>query len=101
MGALDPVGGKMTGDLFKLLGKGGKLLLYGVLSYPEPITLDAMQLINSGATIGRFLCYDWVERVRAACCLHVLVSAACCLHVPHCVVRQAACASKLVSPAAG
>lgn len=39
-GVLDAVAGKLVGELVKTLGKG-KLVLYGVLSYPEPIQVGA------------------------------------------------------------
>ena len=34
--AIDPIGGKMTGQLVKSLAKGGKYVLYGALAQGEP-----------------------------------------------------------------
>ena len=34
--AIDPIGGKMTGQLVKSLAKGGKYMLYGALAQGEP-----------------------------------------------------------------
>ena len=34
--AIDPIGGKMTGQLVKSLAQGGKYMLYGALAQGEP-----------------------------------------------------------------
>jgi NADPH:quinone reductase-like Zn-dependent oxidoreductase len=60
-GAVDAVGGKVGGELVKLLRNGSTLLVYGALSM-EPLQLPGGQLIFKVATVKGFWLTDWKLR---------------------------------------
>ena len=60
--ALDPVGGEAGTAIFRSLGKGGRLVVYGSLT-GEPIQVDPRSLITSRTTVeGFWLGYWMAER---------------------------------------
>ncbi|MGF6768310.1 NADPH2:quinone reductase [Paraburkholderia sp. GAS199] len=64
---MDPVAGAMIGDLVPLLGDGGALLLYGVMS-PEPITFPlsalAREIMFKGVSSSRWMQQTSAEQRR-------------------------------------
>lgn len=59
---LDAVGGHIATEAVSCLAKGGKLLIYGLLSMQDP-TLNAGLLIFRELTIKGFWLTDWMRRV--------------------------------------
>lgn len=59
---LDAVGGPTATEAINCLGKGGKMLIYGVLSLQDP-TLNVGLLIFRELTIKGFWLTDWMRRV--------------------------------------
>jgi NADPH:quinone reductase-like Zn-dependent oxidoreductase len=57
--AVDPVGGATGTALARCLAKGGRLLLYGLLS-GQPIEADPRLMITNGATIEGFWLSHWL-----------------------------------------
>lgn len=58
--ALDPVGGETGSAVFRSLGPGGKLVVYGTLS-GEPIQADPRQLISGRKVIEGFWLGHWMR----------------------------------------
>ncbi|HJU83813.1 MAG TPA: zinc-dependent alcohol dehydrogenase family protein [Holophagaceae bacterium] len=63
--AVDAVGGKVGGELLKLLRHGATMLVYGALSM-EPLQLPGGQLIFKVATVKGFWLTDWKLRIPKA-----------------------------------
>jgi NADPH:quinone reductase-like Zn-dependent oxidoreductase len=61
---LDAVGGHTAGEALKCLGKGGTMLIYGLLSLQDP-TINAGLMIFKELTIRGFWLTDWMRRVDA------------------------------------
>lgn len=61
---LDAVGGHTATEAVSCLAKGGKLLIYGLLSMQDP-TLNAGLLIFRELTIKGFWLTDWLRRIDA------------------------------------
>ena len=61
---LDAVGGHTASEALKCLGKGGTMLIYGLLSMQDP-TLNAGLMIFRELTIRGFWLTDWMRRVDA------------------------------------
>ncbi|WP_375443638.1 zinc-dependent alcohol dehydrogenase family protein [uncultured Fibrella sp.] len=61
---LDAVGGHTASEALKCLGRGGKLLIYGLLSMQDP-TFNAGLIIFRELTIKGFWLTDWMRRVDA------------------------------------
>lgn len=59
---LDAVGGHTASEALKCLGKGGTMLIYGVLSLQDP-TINAGLMIFRELTIRGFWLTDWMRRV--------------------------------------
>lgn len=59
---LDAVGGHTASEALKCLGKGGTMLIYGVLSLQDP-TINAGLLIFRELTVRGFWLTDWMRRV--------------------------------------
>ena len=59
---LDAVGGHTAAEALKCLGKGGTMLIYGVLSLQDP-EINAGLLIFRELTIRGFWLTDWMRRV--------------------------------------
>ncbi|GAB4030672.1 zinc-dependent alcohol dehydrogenase family protein [Spirosoma gilvum] len=59
---LDAVGGHTATEALKCLGKGGTMLIYGVLSLQDP-QINAGLMIFRGLTIRGFWLTDWMHRV--------------------------------------
>ena len=59
---LDAVGGHTAAEALKCLGKGGTMLIYGVLSLQDP-EINAGLLIFKELTIKGFWLTDWMRRV--------------------------------------
>jgi NADPH:quinone reductase-like Zn-dependent oxidoreductase len=59
---LDAVGGHTATEAIKCLGKGGTMLIYGLLSLQDP-TINAGLLIFRELTIRGFWLTDWIRRV--------------------------------------
>lgn len=59
---LDAVGGHTASDALKCLGKGGTMLMYGVLSLKDP-EINAGLMIFRGLTIKGFWLSEWMQRV--------------------------------------
>lgn len=58
--ALDPVGGETGAGVFRSLGTGGRLLVYGSLS-EEPLQLESRQLIAGNKSIQGFWLGYWMR----------------------------------------
>ena len=58
--AIDPVGGKLGGEVVRSLGEGGRLLCYGLLS-GEPIDVDPRYLITGGQQVEGFWLARWMK----------------------------------------
>jgi NADPH:quinone reductase len=58
--ALDPVGGATGTDVFRSLGPGGRLLLYGTLS-GEPIQIDPRLAISGRRVVEGFWLGHWIR----------------------------------------
>lgn len=56
--AIDAVGGPVGGAVVRALGRGGVLLVYGLLSM-EPIPLDSGRMIFTTSTVRGFWLGDW------------------------------------------
>lgn len=61
---LDAVGGHTASEALKCLGRGGKMLIYGLLSMQDP-TFNAGLIIFRELTIKGFWLTDWMRRVDA------------------------------------
>ncbi len=61
---LDAVGGHTASEAVKCLGKGGTMLIYGLLSLQDP-TINAGLMIFRELTIKGFWLTDWMRRVDA------------------------------------
>ena len=61
---LDAVGGQTASEAMKCLGKGGTMLIYGLLSMQDP-TFNAGLMIFRELTIRGFWLTDWMRRVDA------------------------------------
>ncbi len=59
--AVDPVGGETGTQLFRSLGDGGRLLLYGTLSN-EPIQVDPRLVISGPRTVEGFWLGHWMRQ---------------------------------------
>jgi NADPH:quinone reductase-like Zn-dependent oxidoreductase len=59
--AIDPVGGATGTEVFRSLGEGGRLLLYGTLS-AEPIEVDPRLLISGPRTVEGFWLGHWMRQ---------------------------------------
>ncbi|WP_080059307.1 zinc-dependent alcohol dehydrogenase family protein [Spirosoma aerolatum] len=59
---LDAVGGHTASEALKCLGKGGTMLIYGVLSLQDP-QINAGLMIFRGLTVKGFWLTDWMHRV--------------------------------------
>lgn len=59
---LDAVGGHTATEALKCLGKGGTMLIYGVLSLQDP-QINAGLMIFRGLTVKGFWLTDWMHRV--------------------------------------
>ncbi|QJW87875.1 zinc-dependent alcohol dehydrogenase family protein [Spirosoma taeanense] len=59
---LDAVGGHTATEAIKCLAKGGRMLLYGLLSLQDP-TINAGLLIFRELTVKGFWLTDWMRRV--------------------------------------
>ncbi|MGO9463030.1 MAG: zinc-dependent alcohol dehydrogenase family protein [Isosphaeraceae bacterium] len=59
--AVDPVGGETGAQLFRSLGGGGRLLLYGTLS-GEPIQVDPRLVISGPRTVEGFWLGHWMRQ---------------------------------------
>lgn len=57
--ALDPVGGEAGTAVFRSLGKGGRLVVYGSLT-DEPIAVDPRSLISSRTRVEGFWLGHWM-----------------------------------------
>jgi NADPH:quinone reductase-like Zn-dependent oxidoreductase len=62
--ALDAVGGEVGGAVAQSLGRGGVMLVYGVLSL-EPIPLNGGLMIFKGTTVRGFWLTDWFRTAPA------------------------------------
>jgi NADPH:quinone reductase-like Zn-dependent oxidoreductase len=58
--ALDAVGGALAADVVGVLGRGGRLLLYGTLS-GQPLTLDPRALMVGQKRVEGFWMSEWVR----------------------------------------
>ncbi len=58
--ALDPVGGETGSQVFKALGPGGQMLVYGTLS-GEPLQVEARPLISRDCRISGFWLGHWMR----------------------------------------
>lgn len=58
--AIDAVGGKTGTAVFQALGRGGVMLVYGVLSL-EPMPVDGGRMIFNTATIRGFWLSEWLR----------------------------------------
>ncbi|WP_165219819.1 zinc-dependent alcohol dehydrogenase family protein [Aquisphaera insulae] len=58
--ALDPVGGEAGAAIFRAMGDGGKLVLYGSLT-GEPIPVDPRQVISARKSIQGFWLGHWMR----------------------------------------
>jgi NADPH:quinone reductase len=63
--AMDAVGGKTGGDAARALGRGGVMLVYGLLS-GEPLQVDAGQMIFNETTVRGFWLSEWFRRTPPA-----------------------------------
>lgn len=61
---LDAVGGHTASEALKCLGKGGTMLIYGLLSMQDP-TFNAGLIIFRELTVKGFWLTDWMRRVDA------------------------------------
>jgi NADPH:quinone reductase-like Zn-dependent oxidoreductase len=59
--AIDPVGGETGSQVFRSLGPGGRLLLYGTLS-GEPIQVDPRLVISGPRVIEGFWLGHWMRQ---------------------------------------
>jgi NADPH:quinone reductase-like Zn-dependent oxidoreductase len=59
--AVDPVGGQTGTGVFRSLGEGGRLLLYGTLS-GDPIEVDPRLLIAGQRTVAGFWLGHWMRQ---------------------------------------
>lgn len=59
--AIDPVGGQTGTQLFRSLGAGGRLVLYGTLS-GEPIQVDPRLVISGPRTVEGFWLGHWLRQ---------------------------------------
>ncbi|MBD2756941.1 zinc-dependent alcohol dehydrogenase family protein [Spirosoma validum] len=59
---LDAVGGQTASDALKCLGRGGTMIIYGVLSLDDP-SVNAGLMIFRELTIKGFWLTDWMRRV--------------------------------------
>jgi NADPH:quinone reductase len=59
--AIDPVGGETGAQVFRSLGSGGRLVLYGTLS-GEPIPVDPRLVISGPRTIEGFWLGHWMRQ---------------------------------------
>ncbi|RYF50928.1 MAG: alcohol dehydrogenase, partial [Cytophagaceae bacterium] len=59
---LDAVGGHVATESIKCLARGGKMLIYGLMSSQDPI-LNASLMIFRELTIKGFWLTDWMRRV--------------------------------------
>lgn len=62
---LDAVGGHTASEALKCLGKGGTMLIYGLLSLQDP-SINAGLLIFRELTVKGFWLTDWMRRVDSA-----------------------------------
>lgn len=62
---LDAVGGHTASESLKCLGKGGTMLIYGLLSLQDP-SINAGLLIFRELTVKGFWLTDWMRRVDSA-----------------------------------
>ena len=58
--AIDAVGGQTGGEVARALGRGGVLLVYGVLSM-EPMPVDGGRMIFNASTIRGFWLSEWLR----------------------------------------
>jgi NADPH:quinone reductase-like Zn-dependent oxidoreductase len=58
--AIDAVGGPVGGDVVQALGRGGVMLVYGLLSF-QPIPLSSGLMIFNSTTIRGFWLTDWLR----------------------------------------
>jgi NADPH2:quinone reductase len=58
--AIDPVGGETGTQMFRALGGGGRLILYGTLS-GEPIVVDPRLVISGPRTVEGFWLGHWMR----------------------------------------
>ena len=58
--AVDPVGGETGTGVFRSLGSGGRLVLYGTLS-GEPLTVDPRLVISGPRTVEGFWLGHWMR----------------------------------------
>ncbi|HEX8494954.1 MAG TPA: zinc-dependent alcohol dehydrogenase family protein [Pyrinomonadaceae bacterium] len=58
--AIDAVGGKTGGAVVRSLGRGGVMLVYGLLSM-EPMPVDSGRMIFTSATIRGFWLSEWFQ----------------------------------------
>jgi NADPH:quinone reductase-like Zn-dependent oxidoreductase len=58
--AIDAVGGQTGGEVARALGRGGVLLVYGVLSM-EPMPVDGGRMIFNTSTIRGFWLSEWLR----------------------------------------
>lgn len=63
--AIDAVGGKAGSEAARVLGRGGVMLVYGLLS-GEPLRLDAGRMIFTEATVRGFWLSEWFRRTPPA-----------------------------------
>lgn len=59
--AIDPVGGETGSQIFRSLGPGGRLVLYGTLS-GEPIVVDPRLVISGPRTVEGFWLGHWMRQ---------------------------------------
>lgn len=59
---LDAVGGQTASEALKCLGRGGTMIIYGVLSLQDP-TINAGLMIFRELTVKGFWLTDWMRRV--------------------------------------
>jgi NADPH:quinone reductase-like Zn-dependent oxidoreductase len=71
---LDAIGGDATGDLVAALGRGGTVLVYGMLS-GEPCRMSADDLVFGRKTVAGFTMYEWVESTSMLAKLRVMRAA--------------------------
>ncbi|QEH32627.1 Alcohol dehydrogenase [Aquisphaera giovannonii] len=58
--ALDPIGGEAGAAIFRAMGDGGKLVLYGSLT-GEPVPIDPRQVISARKSIEGFWLGHWMR----------------------------------------
>ena len=63
--AIDAVGGKLGGKVSNVLGRGGTMLAYGLLSL-EHVPLNTGRMIFRSTTVRGFWLDDWFRRTPAA-----------------------------------